>query len=62
MKPPKGSSALEAPRLSIPFFTGPHNDAIIEAMPTCVSDDNPPRYEPVKALDHLLRKLNVSNV
>ena len=62
MKPPAGSAAASAPRLSIPFFTGPHNDAIIEAMPTCVDEQHPPKYEPVKALDHLLRKLNVSNV
>lgn len=62
MKPPASSAAAGAPRLSIPFFTGPHNDAIIEAMPTCVDAEHPAKYEPVKALDHLLRKLNVSNV
>ena len=62
MKPLAGSAAAAAPRLSIPFFTGPHNDAVIEAMPTCVDAEHPPKYEPVKALDHLLRKLHVSNV
>ena len=62
MKPPAHSAAARAPRLSIPFFTGPHNDAIIEAMPTCVDAEHPPKYEPVRALDHLLRKLSASNV
>ena len=62
MKPPKGSAAASAPRLSIPFFTGPHNDAVIEAMPTCVDAEHPPKYEKVTAGVHLLRKLGVSNV
>ncbi|KAH8060695.1 hypothetical protein JL722_4808 [Aureococcus anophagefferens] len=52
MKPPPDSPAADAPRLSIPFFTGPHGDAVIEAMPTCVDDDHPAKYAPVKALDH----------
>lgn len=62
MKPPQGSAAASAPRLSIPFFTGPHNDAIIEAIPTCVDEDHPPQFAPVRALDHLMHKLEVSNV
>ena len=62
MKPPAGSAAAANPRLSIPFFTGPHNDAVVEAMPTCVDADHPPKYEPVTAGVHLLRKLGVSNV
>ena len=62
MKPPAGSAAASSARLSIPFFTGPHNDAIIEAMPTCISESQPAKYEPIRALDHLLRKLGASNV
>ena len=62
LKPPVGSAAASSPRLSIPFFTGPHNDAIIEAMPTCISEAQPAKYEPIRALDHLLRKLGASNV
>jgi isopenicillin N synthase-like dioxygenase len=62
MKPPAGSAAAANPRLSIPFFTGPHNDAVVEVMPTCVDADHPPKYEPVTAGVHLLRKLGVSNV
>ena len=60
--PAAGSKAARSARLSIPFFTGPHNEALIEAMPTCVSSDNPPKHAPVLALDHLLNKLAASNV
>jgi len=62
MKPPAGSRAATQPRLSIPFFTGPHNDAIIKAIPTCIDAEHPAKYEPVRALDHLLKKLQGSNV
>ena len=62
MTPLAGSAAAAAPRLSIPFFTGPHDDALIDAIPTCVDAEHPAKYKPVKALDHLRRKLKVSNV
>ena len=56
------AAAARSARLSIPFFTGPHNDAVIECMPSCVDSEHPPKYQAVSALDHLLRKLAVSNV
>jgi isopenicillin N synthase-like dioxygenase len=62
MKPPPGSQASIQPRLSIPFFTGPHDDARISCLPTCVSDTNPAKYQPVSAGEHLRRKLGISNV
>ena len=57
MKPPCGSAAATNPRLSIPFFTGPRNNAVITAIPTCVDKDHPRQYAPVTAGDHLLKKL-----
>jgi isopenicillin N synthase-like dioxygenase len=39
-------------RYAIPFFYGPRNDALIEALPTCVGSDNPPRYEPITNGDY----------
>jgi isopenicillin N synthase-like dioxygenase len=36
-------------RISLPFFHHPNPDAVIEAIPTCVSADRPPKYEPVVA-------------
>ena len=36
-------------RISIPFFHLPNHDAVIEAIPTCVSAADPARYRPVTA-------------
>eukprot|EP00927_Polykrikos_kofoidii_P050205 TRINITY_DN44125_c0_g1_i1.p1 TRINITY_DN44125_c0_g1~~TRINITY_DN44125_c0_g1_i1.p1 ORF type:complete len:395 (-),score=60.09 TRINITY_DN44125_c0_g1_i1:309-1376(-) len=60
--PPPHTAAAAAARLSLPFFTGPRPDAMIEALPSCVSATNPAKHPPVRALDHLLAKLGVSNV
>ena len=62
LKPPIDSAAAVRPRLSIPFFTGPRNDAVITCLPTCVSADTPAKYAPIQAGEHLLRKLGISNV
>jgi len=47
-------------RHAIPFFYGPGLNAIIAPVPTCVSADNPARYEPLLYADHR-RKLNLTN-
>jgi len=47
-------------RHAIPFFYGPGLDAIIQPVPTCVSDDHPAKYEPLLYADHR-RKLNLTN-
>jgi isopenicillin N synthase-like dioxygenase len=39
-------------RYAIPFFYGARNDTLIEALPTCVGSDNPPRYEPITNGDY----------
>lgn len=39
-------------RYAIPFFYGARNDALIEAVPTCVGPDNPPRYDPITNGDY----------
>jgi isopenicillin N synthase-like dioxygenase len=38
-------------RYSIPIFFGPSGDALIECVPTCVSPENPARYEPLTYRD-----------
>jgi isopenicillin N synthase-like dioxygenase len=53
-KPPPGSATVSSPRLSIPFFTGPRNDAVVEAMQMC-GEDILLRYVPVRVRDHLLK-------
>ena len=47
-------------RHAIPFFFGPGLDAIIRPVATCVSADNPAKYEPLLYADHR-RKLNLTN-
>ncbi len=42
-----------ADRYSLPYFYGPRPDSIIEAMPTCVSADNPPRFATCTASEHV---------
>ena len=34
-------------RLSVPFFFDPNTEALIECLPTCVSAENPARFEPI---------------
>jgi isopenicillin N synthase-like dioxygenase len=44
-------------RYAIPFFLGPNHDSVVAPVPTCVSPDNPPKYEPTTYGDfteHLL--------
>ena len=60
--PPPGSPARLQTRFSIPFFTGPSGDSIIEVLPTCVDEDHPAQWAPVSAKEHLLSKLAVSNL
>ena len=43
-----------ARRRSVAFFQEANYDALVEVMPTCVGDDNPARYTPVIAGEHLM--------
>jgi isopenicillin N synthase-like dioxygenase len=54
--PPIGPSAA-AVRRSVAFFHDGNHDALVECLPTCQSTDNPPRYPPVLAGEHLRAKL-----
>ncbi|MBX6387992.1 MAG: isopenicillin N synthase family oxygenase [Frankia sp.] len=45
-----------ARRRSIAFFHDGNYDALIECLPTCTSPDDPPRYPPVVAGEHLAAK------
>ncbi|MBK1661767.1 isopenicillin N synthase family dioxygenase [Paracraurococcus ruber] len=49
-----------AMRYAIPFFFGPDNDAVIRPVPSCVTADNPVRFEPLLYEDHR-RQLNLRN-
>lgn len=53
------NTAVTQRRLSLAFFTGPRNDALIEPL---LSEGEPRRFEPAIAGEHLHRKLAISNV
>ena len=55
--PPPRAVAGPAVRRSMAFFHDGNYDAVIECLPTCCSADNPPRYPPVVAGEHLMAKL-----
>lgn len=44
-------------RYSIPFFLHFNPDVLIDPLATCVSSDNPCRYEPITADDYLMQRL-----
>ena len=45
------------PRRSAAYFHDGNVDAVIECLPSCVSADNPAKYEPVTVGEHLAAKL-----
>lgn len=54
INPPPSEAGSE--RLSIPFFHIPNLDLVVDCIPTCVSDADPCRAEPVVAGDWFLGK------
>jgi isopenicillin N synthase-like dioxygenase len=55
--PPAGGGDGPLRRRSIAWFQQPNWDAVIECLPTCCSESDPPRYRPVSSGDHLMAKL-----
>lgn len=45
------------PRLSLVCFTAPANEAVVEPLPQCCGEGDPPRYAPVVAGEWLKEKL-----
>jgi isopenicillin N synthase-like dioxygenase len=45
-------------RYSCPYFFDMDTDAIIACLPTCTTDDNPPRHPPVRYGDYLMERLD----
>ncbi len=39
-------------RYAIPFFFGTRDDAVIEALPTCIGPEDPPRHDPITYGDY----------
>jgi isopenicillin N synthase-like dioxygenase len=60
MNPPDVSSDLNQRRQSMAYFCNINMDADVEAIPTCVSPENPAKYPHTKAGDHLMAKHHAS--
>jgi len=45
-------------RFSVPFFHNPNPDALIECIATCCSPENPAKYAPILAKEHLEHKVS----
>ena len=43
-------------RYSVPYFVGANTNTKVECIPSCCSEDRPPRYEPVEAGAYLLAR------
>jgi len=55
--PPPADVRGAALRRSVAFFFDGDYDAVIECLPTCTSEIDPPRYSPVVAGEHLMAKV-----
>jgi len=55
--PPPGDATGNALRRSVAFFLDGNYDAVVECLPTCTSADDPPKYLPVLAGEHLKAKV-----
>ena len=53
---PLAPQGLGSRRQTIVFFHEPRADAVIECIPGCADELNPPRYEAVTALEHVQAK------
>lgn len=51
------AGTMRKPRISIPFFHQPNYDALVECLPSCASEDHPPKYPPVTSGAWLQQKL-----
>ena len=40
-------------RYSIPFFFGVNSQEVVEVLPSCQSEENPPKYKPITAGDYI---------
>ena len=41
-------------RYSLPFFYSPRHDAVIDAIPTCITPEHPRLYPPCACADHMM--------
>ena len=54
MPPPDAQGSTR--RHSMAFFHNINPDHVVECIETCQSPENPPKYEPIRAFDFLMKK------
>ncbi|KAK8174967.1 thymine dioxygenase [Phyllosticta citrichinensis] len=54
----EGEDDMVAPRYSLPFFSAPDPDTVIEALPGCWDEANPKKYPPVTAAEYVNVRMN----
>jgi len=47
-------------RYSVPFFFSVNYDQLVETLPSCISEDNPSKYPPIRAGDYVLERLKAT--
>jgi isopenicillin N synthase-like dioxygenase len=52
--PHRATNVSGRARYAIPFFFDAHPDTLIECLPSCRSEANPPRYDPITYQDYAL--------
>ena len=60
VSPPPPRVEGPALRRSTAFFLDGDYDMVVECLPSCCSEDDPPKYAPITGGDHLLEKLGGS--
>ena len=54
---PHCDEEVASERYSIAFFCNPNKETMVECLPGCSSEDNPPKYKPVNANDYITMRL-----
>lgn len=52
------AASRDKSRYSIAYFCTPNADEIIETIPTCITEKNPQKYQPITTQAHMLERLN----
>jgi isopenicillin N synthase-like dioxygenase len=53
-------AAMREGRQSIAFFSDPDNEVLIEPFPSCVSDERPAKYPPIKSGTYIMERIRAS--
>ncbi|KAG9138993.1 hypothetical protein Leryth_022478 [Lithospermum erythrorhizon] len=46
----------------IAYFVEPGHECLVECLPTCQSENNPPRFPPIKYEDYMLQRYKDTHV